>query len=859
MQAKQNLRNMPVPQLIQKGESFLTADNYRDAIKILKIAHQKQPDHHQCRDLLVRAYIRRENQLRQKGMVKEANALHHQVRRYLPDAEQMDKADLLLYLPSTSPKNAIVLYGQFLAQHPPVLEAETIITGLLLSSADWQAAAQLPDNALLKPDLPVLHEAAGLMDDAQWEAALERLKPVSRRSPLAAVKLLCRAMICFYQNDDTGMQRALSMIPASFGLSSLIERLKTAPQQLAPLWQGGLVTDEQTHLLLNTVKQNDFFGAARIVKRMAHALCPQDPYPAIEQLLFMLWPLAANHRIDSYDLADLAESMLPGGLGQAMEAKFYFLEFDDYLADTNDYLEILDEEFPDPADRATAASMVLSESVEWIVNRGLQEEAEDLLPDGPVKQLGVVSRHPECILLEMILKALELDPQNLQARMLLAQLPRTSRQAKKLAETGLQLVKNTDPDDPQPCLALAKLYSEKNAFRKVETCLRQAEQRAPHDEQVREFHVLALLQTIDTNLNRKKYHLVKADLEKAEKRCTRKTLAPMTARRILFDLEQTGQLSLFGGELQTGDKNRIRAIIDGHITGLSDPDMLQTLGILAINRQQRPGAWDKAKSSILETLFRSQARTVNRLPSKAIRDLLLPEMDKLGVSGGRPAWLTIFLTRFKTILKRIDNKDILPLLEILVETGRTEQCLQEIRRRLKSASEPFRTLLEFFRMVVRCIVGESPADADVFAVVIDQVDKQHLDMFRTAARRLSKSARGPLQNALRHFDFTLLENTCNCPRCTGRSNDGDADEVGMDLPDFFDGKMDDPIQPVIEVMEALIDMGGLRGARESVIKKHRKELMNDYKTKIMLTEVADMLPPFSIDELSPEAHTLIFG
>ncbi len=858
-QASQNLKNMSVPQLIQKGTSFLSADNYRDAIKILKIANQKQPDNHQCLDLLFRAYTYRENQLRQKKMLTEADALHHQVLQHLPDTTTLKEADLLLCLKSTSMKNAVVLYSRFLAHHPPVLEAETILTDLLLTFADWQAATQLPDIAMLKPDLPLLQKAARLMDDAQWEAALEQLKPVSRRSPLAAVKLLCRAMVCFYQNDDQSMQRALAMIPASFGLSSVIERLRTDSHHLSALWQGSFVTDAQTHLLLDTIKQNDFTGTARIIKRMAQALCPQDPCPAIEQLLLMLWPLAASQSIDSCSLAELAELMLPGDRGKAMAAKFYFLGFDDYLVDTNDYLELLDKEFPDPADSIMAASMVLSESVERIVNRGLQEEAKELMPDDPAKQLGVFSNHPECVLLEITLKALELDPQNLQARTLLAQLPRTSRPAKQLAETGLQTMMDTFPDDPQPCLALAKLYSEKNAFRKVETCLRQAELRAPHDEQVREFHVLALLQSIDTNLNRKKFHLVKADLEKAEKRCTRKILAPMTARRILFDLEQTGQLSVFGGKLQNSNEDRIRAIISGHISGLSDSDMLKALGILEINRRQRPKAWNKVKSSLLESMFKSHAKTVNRLPSKVIRDLLLQEVDNMAVTCERTAWLAIFLTRYKTILKRIDNEDILPLLEILVEIGKTEQCLQEIRRRMKTASEPFRTLLEFLQMVVRCIVDESHADADAFAAIIDHVDKQHLEMFRTTALRLSKSARGTLKDALVNFDFKFLENTCNCPRCTGRLNEDYEDDFNFDLFDIFDKNMDDPIYMMVEMVESLIDMEGLRGARERVIKKHRKNLMNDYKTKTMLRDVAEMLSFKRRDELSPEARILIFG
>jgi hypothetical protein len=589
------------------------------------------------------------------------------------------------------------------------------------------------------------------------------------------------------------------------------------------------------------------------------ALRPKDPQLVIEQLLLMLWPLAASRHIDRYEFIDFSESLLPDGLGSALAAKFYFFGFEDYFYDTDAYLEFLEEEFPDPADRATAASMVLSESVEWVVQRGLEMKADDLVPDGPTHRLGVESSHPECILLEMICKALELDPQNLQARILLAQLPRASRQAKKLVETGLQTMVDTIADDPQPCMALAKLYSEKSAFRKVETCLRQAEQRAPHDEQVKEFHILTLLKTIDINLRRKKYHLVKTDLEKAEMRCNQKTLAPLTARRILFDLAYIGQLSLFDGQLQTGNKGRIQSIMQQYLTGLSESDLVKTLGVLAMNREQYPEDWGNEKSSVLDTWFKRQGKIVNRLPSKAIRNVLLPEMDKLALARGRPAWLVLFLNRYKTILKRMDDEDILPVLDVLIEAGRADKCLSEIRRRIKTASGPFLLLLEFYQMVVPCIIDNTPPDAEAFSALISRVPPQHLNIFQRAARRLSKWTSGSLREALEHFNFDLLEDRCNGPECAGRSNEGDLDDSGMDLPDFLDAEMIDPIHSVLEMVEALIDMGDMRGAHEKVIKKHRKALMGDHKAKAMLKEVAEMLPPFRIDELSPEARILIYG
>jgi tetratricopeptide (TPR) repeat protein len=857
--ADQNLHKIPAQQLVQEGESWLAAGNYRQAIKILKIAYKKESDHPKLQTLLVRAYAHREGQLRQKGMVQEAEALHHQILRYLPDAAQLDVSDLLLCLKSTSLNTAVSLYRQFLMLNKPVRDAEMVLAGTLLISQDWQAAGQLPDKALLKPDVPLLQEAARLMNEARWEEALARLQPIARSSPLSAVKLLCRAMVCFHQSDDTGMQRALSMIPESFVLFPLVERLKKAPQSLAPLWQGQWITHAQTEMLLRAIKDADFATAARCIKKMAQMLRPQDPYLAIEQLLYMLWSLIPTGILDSYDLAELATSLLPDRQGRAVEAKIYFLEFEDDLQDTSDYLEVLDQEFPDPEDRRVATSMVLSESVKWIVKSSIQREAVGSLPDDAQKQFGITSQLPECALLEMILKSLELDSCNRQAYKLLTRLPRKSRQAKQLVEKGLLMVIDHWAADPHPWLALAKLYYEKNAFRKAQNCLRQAEQRAPHDELVKDFHVQALLKSIDTNLKRQKHHLIKKDLEKAAMLGSQKTLAHIAARRILFEIEQTGQLSLFDGQVLPARKGDIRAVIEQNIADLTEAERLKVLGILKIDSWQRSKAWNKTKCSCLETVFKRQKATLNAMPSKTIRSLLLPDTDIFPVPGGRVRWLGLFLDRYKQILQKLNEKDILPVLEALLEADRFEQCHQEIGRRLRTAPEPFQTLLRFYQMVVQHITGQNPAGTEDFTRLIEQVPPQHLELFRAAARRLSKSAVGPLQVALEHFKFELLEKPCNCPLCSGQGDPDEEDWEDVDPVEFLDTDMDDPFQSLIDGLEGFVDKAKLRGAPKKELQKLRKEFMSDIQNKMMFGLMAELLPPEMTDKLSPEVHILIFG
>jgi tetratricopeptide (TPR) repeat protein len=857
-QANRNLQNLPLRQLIQKGDACFTAGSYREAIKILKIANGKDPADEKTKRLLGRAYTLRESQLRQKGMHKEADALHHQVRQYRPDADRMDAEELLFYLEATTPEDAVSLYGRFLQHSPPLHEAEIELSGAALIAMDGPVLSQLPDTALMKPDLPILMPAVDLMHDGDWEAALDHLKPLARRSPLAPVKLFCRAMACFYRKDDAGMKRALAMIPQSSPLAPLAKHLAERSSDIPDLWEGHFIAPNESQSLLRAAESDYLAGTARQLKRIALRIRPHDPKPAIEQLLTMLLPLARGRELDMSDLCDLAEKVLPGSLGETIAARFYFLEFFEGLNDAVDYLNILENEFPDAADHDLAASMIMSASVKWLVEKGRQFEAAELRNPLAKSRLGITATDTDCILLEILIKALELDPHNDQAIHLLMERPRPSRQATRLKEAGLTLLMDKLPAEPAPCLHLARLYLNKNAVRKAEKCIREAGRRAPYDEQVTDLHVLTLIKSIDNNFNRSKHHLVKADLKKAESLSSTKLAAFIAARRILFETEQSGQLSLFGEHLKPPAKGQLRTVIEQHIADLPAIDQFRALGILAHDCRQRPTDWSKLKRNCLAFCFKKRTALVETLTSRTVRDMLLPAAGDVPAVAQRPDWLDLFLKRYKRILNRLNDEDILPLLEVLVEAGRFDESLREIRRRRKTASEPFDIFLTFYQMVIQSIDGKKSADAETFEAFVAGVPRQHREMLRAAAKRLYPFARGPLRAALEHFDFKLLNGGCNCPICSGRM-DMDEDEGDWPEDDFFDPLDAGPAGSIIGLMEMFIETNQLRGASPKILKSKRNSMMNSYTDRIMLEEIADMLPPGSVEFLSAEARYLFFG
>jgi hypothetical protein len=857
-QAQQQVQHLPLHQLIQKADVLLASGSYRDAIKMLKIALQKNPADEKTKGLLGRAYALREDQLRRKGMQKEADALHDLVRRHRPDGAQMDAAELLFFLKATTPPNCLSLYRQFLKTNPPNLEAEIFISGASLIAMDWKALSQMPDTALMKPELPTLKSALDLMNAADWEAALVHLNPLSRRSPLAPIKLFCRAMVCFYRSDDPGMKRALAMIPQSSPLAAPANQLAEDSSKIAPLWQGHFIRHNEIQSILGAVKSADPAGTARQFKRIAERVRPDDPRSVIEQLLAMMLPLAWGQELDAEDFADLAEKLLPGRIGEAEGARFDFLEFADGLHDTDDYLAFLEDVFPDSADRDMATSMILSASVKWLVEQGRQYETIDLQHPPAKRRLGITAGEPDCILLEILIKALELDPHNDQAARLFMERPHPSRPATRLKETGLTLLMNKRPEEPAPCLSLARLYLGKNAVRKAEKCIREAGKRAPYDEQVTELHTLTLIKSIDNNFKRNKHHLVKADLEKAESLCSTKLAAFIAARRIVFETEQTGQLSIFGERHKLLAKNQLRTIIEQHIAELPDTEQLRTLGILVDDRRQRPAAWDKSKNNCLAFCFKQRAGMVDALPSKSIRNLLLPVVDDLPILPNRTAWLDIFLKRYKRILNGLNDEDVLPLLEVLVEADRIGMGLNEIRRRLETASDPYVIYLTFYRMVMQAIAGQESVSADAFEGFLAGVAPPHQEVLRTAAKRLHPFARGGLRAALEHFDFKLLEGGCNCPICSGLM-DMEMDESDWQENPLFDPLDAGPVDSIIGMMETFIDTNQLRGASPQILKRKRNTIMNNFYDRVMFEGLADLLSPDGVDSLSDEARYLFFG
>jgi Flp pilus assembly protein TadD len=866
---QKKLMNASSAQLMERGRLLIQAGNHRKAIEILKLASKKDAVNAEIKTLLFRAYASREIQLRQKGMIKEADVFRTHMLSIRPDLQAFSEDDLILMMKVSPFQDAVSAYADYLNGAGPLSEAEYIIASRLLTHPRWDLLDALPDTSPLKKNAKVFCDALKLMNETRWEEALAVMGSVPRTSTIAPVKMLCRAMTCFYAKDPDGLNRALSMIPESFPIVSVFRQTLHSPQNFPVLWESRPVTENEINALLNDLKARKRKAATNKIKQISQALIPNDPLAAVRQILHMLIPMGLSGILDEDALQDMAESLLPSAEAGGFMAKYYFLAAEDIFEDTADYLSRLDSEFADPSDRRIASSLVLTDAVGQISKQRSEEDLY-LLPDRTLKRLGITSEDTEAALIEMMLKAIELDPENRSAYELLANLPRSSRKSKEQAEKGLLEMSERFPDDPEPCLVLSRLHYEKNAYRQAERMLEAAMKRAPHDGRVREYRINGLVHAIERNLQRKNLNIVKRDLEKAVELSGKQTTPAVGAKQVLYEMEQIRQLPLFGGDVETR-KRDIRPLIETVLKPMPLFDRLKTLALLAAEARPGYGQWDTANIRQLDAAFRPYARQIKELSSPQIRRLLVPGNDLTPGRSEPRTMVTIFLKRLPKILDLLLDEDILPVLEAMLASDHTKACEKEIQRRLKKAKNPFDHLLSFYALVIRHISGEMEGNAKAFQTIVDRVEDRYRELIRTASRRLSAFAEGRLEAALEHFDFKLLDSGCTCPICTGRAEAGGFfDPDGFDkngdsfLSDLVDGIGDfplgneDPLKMAVRDIEQFVDDMGLRGAPEKIIRKRRRELYNNFQIRMVLEMFADLMPESLKPTLSREARMLVW-
>lgn len=900
--AQSQLHNLTATQLINTGKQSLDAGKPRDAISIFKFAGKKHGQSDEIKTLLFRSYLMRENQLRKKKLFAEADTVKKQAQEYMPWIDQLSEDDMISYISTCSNKEAFDIYAGYSSANDCSPRAEQFLANRLFKSDQWEFPDKLDKSLPIRRDAAPMQKAIPLMNSGNWEDALEALLPISRTSPFAPARMFCRAMVSFYKEDDQDMCRALSMIPDDFPLSGVARRLESTvkhnngddnqgkkAEHLQCLWDGPVNMEEDIRDLLYDLEHKRFHEAEHSISSLSDVIYPTDPMSARAFMLEAIWNMTSQYKIEEYEFRNMVSDLLPQAHGDMLLTKTRLLRFHTPLTTTGQYLSLLDNEFPDPETRKIAHAFILMHAVSNMLKIKFNPAKEKKAIQKYKTLLGIAHEDTEMILTDMITHAIKLDPLSRNGYEILVELPRKSRPAKNAVEASLTAMCSHFPDDPWPCLELATLFYEKNAFRKAENILEEAMKRAPHENRVIDRHIIALLISAEKNIQRKKFHLVERDIKKAEKFESRKVSPLVIEKRIIFQIvncqndlkadtkDEVPQLSLFKGP------KGLTTIIREDIQPRPLFDRLRILAILITDIKHRKIDEKKYILKELEKVFDKESKSVKELSSSEIVSLLMPLEKEYTALLSHREIAPIFLKKQKDILKGVDDTEIIPVFDLIFSPEWFNLIKKEIKRRLKKAKKKERLLMEFYRVTIQHIKGDE-RDPDLFEDIIEAAPKSMFEELRAVSRRLSKHATGSLKKALEVFDFYILD---DAPFFGGFPGDDFDDFFPDDIDDFFPEEDERGLENLIETLrelesdpdmlesgtlesrlvdellesfESFIDTLTLRDAPTFIINELREIIRADPTARRDFDLMAEMIDHAdAVGRLSREGRIILFG
>lgn len=770
--AQNQLQNLSFKDLIERGERFIAIRRPRDAVSVLRFALKKHGQTEEVTQPLFRAYMARAAQLRDKGMHVEARSLQKTAQEFLPSMADLSTADMLACMALSSDREAFDLYVSHARIHGSSEAAERQLADCLVKNGCWDCLQLLDDDWPLKRHAEAVKPAVDEMAAGRWETALEMLKPVSRTSPFASIRLFCRAMVAFYAEDDAGALAALSRIPEDFFLGTAAADLRTvldrtgnltdaaseatleqkrteALERLDCLWDVPVHLTADMAAVIRDLDKERIPEARKGLGRCAEAMTPSSPERALFVMLQALWRMVVEGRLEMSGYRKLIKDLLSRDRADLLLTKVAIMDREDYpFTTTGNYLNLLHKEFPGPGEQAMVRSAVL----EGLAGAGTAHAADRFSRILRIDEAGVRKHRtlfgirsdptaPEMIAIELAMESARVDPGNRRAYELLATLPRSGRDAKTEVEKGLQAMVKHFPGDPYPYLELARLYYERSAFRKAEKVLQDALAQAPYDSQVVEKNALACLIAAEKNLNRGKLHLVEKDVARSGDFDAKK-LAP-------YILEKQMLLRLYQGE--TPD-----AFLDEMLANRPLLEQLRTLSTLLMDLEERDFGLKKKDLRKLELALNRRLTHPSDLGSEDISRLLLPLDQSLLQIYPTTQIAPILLSKNPDMVKGLTDADAIDLYDKILSPESWKSIKKDIKRRIPKAKQDHRILFSFFQEVLRQIEKKDFRSKD-FTALQAEASGPLTESLRALSRKLAPHAPQPLKQALEMFQFEMLD------------------------------------------------------------------------------------------------------
>ncbi len=874
--------NLTVKQLVIKGSQLLSQGNARDALELFKQVEKKTGRNEEIDSCLFSAYLVRQEQLFEKGLVAESEAVKKEVCEYFPGIEKVSEEQMAAYLRCCSAEGAFSAYRYYISKKGTSTLLEGPLADLLLQGQGWQYLDGIDSSIPLVRDSEVIKKAIPLMEKGQWEKALEALGSIARLSPFAPVRMFCRAMVAFYKEDDKAFVRSIAMIPDDFFLKPLLDALELtitetndepakikAFQYVDFLYEGALDSENKARELFFELNHKQAVSCANKVKMLAKSIYPEDVDVAIIEILHILRNLFFDERFQENQFKNLTKKVLPKNKAELMIAKFAFLASNKALSHAGRYLEVLPIEFPDVEEKKIAHSLILQNTIKAALKKN-GDSGECVFENmfhwaGYKSLLGVKSSDRDMIPVEILQESIRLDPDNRAGYELLSRLPLYSRDAKSTAEDIYLSMMKRFADDPYPCLELANLYYSKNAFRKAENVLQIAMKRAPHDNRVLDRHALALVISAEKNLNSGRYHLSWPDLEKAHKLERRKHSVLVAAKRALHR--------------NIAEHESIEDAIDKETQNFSIGEYLRTFGIVLIDLE---GGKIKNNTTVLSELrknFKKKVKQVSQLSSTELIALLTPLDNQYTTLLPSVSVAALFTKYYPKILSGLSDEDLLTVIDRGLEPSLFPILSKELQHRARKSRGSKSLIFEFYMAVIEHMSGQAGV-GDRFLGIINRASEKERKKLEAASHRLAFHAKGDLRTALQNFDFEILNPIFPKPSFGqlmeileqlnnqgGRVDSirklfeqlpGSFDPSMEDMIDFLDDDEDDELWETAEELEDMLDESGIRDAPESLIKDFRNHMRSSPKNRRYFDDLASELKPIA-DELTREAQIFLYG
>jgi hypothetical protein len=736
-----------------QATAFLAASRYRDAILAFREVLKKEGDKDLILPDLFRAYRLRHGQLLAKKLPREAETVTNlggQVFEALPRITPELLEQALDFLPVRTVMAALKEKAAFAVLAP---ETEKRLGILLVTEDALDLAEDLPEAARLRTDRPVVAAAADNMMAGDWQGALHAMRPIGRTSPYADLKTFARAMKAWEQQDRSTLKKALPRLGEHFpfkGLRTLLaeyadggsfKSVDIYPDTAALLMGPGIHKLSCRDRIQQHMEPLNLNGVAAACRDFARMLKPESPDDVLETLAEIIGKgINKAYEDDSVLFSGFLERLIHSHA----EQKRLFLKIESVCHDfvshaTPDYLKTLKTEFPDAKERGTAYSLILLKIAGIIKQHPhvLYEYEEDLfdilaafsIPDS------ILDSDVNLLLLTLVRHAVKHDPGNRLAYDMLQGIPAPLAEHRNVLTNLYETMAAQFDNDPAPCLELARLYYLKNAFRKAQTILQTAYDRAPHDVRVKESRALAFVISAQKNLPKEKWHLVDRDLDRAAEFGLPVLSPVITGKRLLAEFLKTRKFSAKTFHEQT--------------KGFTPVQQMQCYLLLQTDVDAGDYGIDTRG---MASCFKGLQKQITGLSPRELMALLSPLDDRF-----TPVYPTLFYARpllgtTGKILSVLPPEDLMSLVIPMAQNQCIDVAVRALKRKAKTAGPDHRTLLVFYHTALETISVNAFACPRLVAVV-EEAGPDLRERLRQISRSLSEVAPFQLKDAFERFAF----------------------------------------------------------------------------------------------------------